>query len=55
LKGADTTIPHFLAGIDLSDLENARKKIKVGLPVRLIFKNREQREGRMTDYWIEPV
>ncbi len=53
LNGADTTIPHFLTGVDLSNLEDARKKIKVGMPVRVVFKNKEQREGRMTDFRIE--
>lgn len=54
LEGADTTIPHFLTGIDLTDIQKARNTIKVGMPVRLIFKSREQREGRMTDFFVEP-
>ena len=55
LEGADTTSPHFLTGIDLSDAERARQEIKVGMPVRLVFKDKAQREGRMTDFRVEPA
>jgi len=55
LDGADTTIPHFLTGIDLSDAERARQEIKLGMPVRLVFKDKAQREGRMTDFRVEPA
>ncbi len=55
LNGADTTIPHFLTGVDLSDAEKARQKIKVGMPIRLVFKDKGQREARMTDFRVEPA
>ena len=55
LDGADTSIPHFLKGVDLSNIEEARERIKVGMRVRLIFKDKEQREGRMNDFWVEPA
>jgi len=55
LEGADTTIPHFLTGVDLSDPEKARQKIKVGMPIRLVFKDKKEREGRMTDFRVEPA
>jgi uncharacterized OB-fold protein len=55
LEGADTTFPHFLKGVDLSNIKKARQTIKVGMPVRLIFKDRAKREGRMTDFHVEPA
>jgi hypothetical protein len=55
LEGADTTFPHFLTGVDLSDVKKARQEIRVGMPVHLIFKGRQEREGRMTDFRVEPA
>jgi hypothetical protein len=55
LEGADTTIPHFLKGVDLSNIKKAQQAIKVGMPVRLIFKDKAKREGRMTDFHVEPT
>jgi uncharacterized OB-fold protein len=55
LEGADTSFPHFLTGIDLSDTDKARQKIKVGMSVHLVFKDRGKREGRMSDFRVEPA
>lgn len=55
LEGADTTIPHFLQGIDLSDIGKARQAIKIGMPVRLVFKDKKERQGRMTDFYVKPA
>jgi len=53
LEGADTSILHFLTGVDLSEPKKTQQKLHVGMPVRLIFKDRNEREGRMTDFRVE--
>jgi uncharacterized OB-fold protein len=53
INGATTNIPQFLEGVDLSDVEKARKEIHVGMPVKVVFK--EKREGRLSDFHMEPV
>jgi len=47
---ADTNIPNFLENVDLSNIEEARKKIKVGMPIDMIFK--EHRVGNEQDYYF---
>ena len=51
--GSATAIPHSLTGIDLTDIEKVRKELSVGMPVRAVFKERGEREGRITDFRIE--
>jgi uncharacterized OB-fold protein len=53
LGEASTSIPQMLLGVDLSDPRKAAEGLKVGMPVRAVFK--EQREGRITDFYIEPA
>jgi uncharacterized OB-fold protein len=53
INGASTNIPQFLEGVDLSDIEKARKEIEVGMPVKVVFK--EKREGRLSDFHMEPI
>ena len=53
LGGSTTAIPHFLNGVDLSDIDKAKNDIKIGMAVRAVFKERAKREGRMTDFSIE--
>jgi uncharacterized OB-fold protein len=53
IGGASTNLPHFLEGVDLSDIERAKSQIWVGMPVKVVFK--EQRVGSMTDFYIEPL
>jgi len=55
LEGADTTFPHYLTGIDLSDTAKIREKSLLGQPVRIVFKGRAEREARMTDFRVELV
>lgn len=55
LEGATSTFPHFLTQVDLSDIEKAKSEIKVGMPVRVVFKSKPERQGRMTDFYIEPA
>jgi uncharacterized OB-fold protein len=53
IGGASTTFPHFLEGVDLTDIEKARSELWAGMPVKVVF--REQRVGSMTDFYIEPL
>jgi hypothetical protein len=50
---ASTTIPHFLLGVDLSDVEKARQELWVGMPVKVVFKPRSERVGSAADFYIE--
>ena len=50
---ASTNIPHFLEGVDLSDIEKAKSEIHIGMRVKVIF--RDQRIGSTTDFYIEPL
>jgi uncharacterized OB-fold protein len=50
---ASTNIPHFLEGVDLSNIDKAKSKVWVGMPVKVVF--REKRVGSMTDFYIEPL
>jgi uncharacterized OB-fold protein len=51
LGEASTSIPQMLVGVDLSDPRKAAQEIKVGMPVKAVFK--EQRAGRITDFHVE--
>jgi uncharacterized OB-fold protein len=50
---ASTHVPHILEGIDLSDLGAARARIRVGMPVELVFKR--EREGSAHDFFFRPL
>lgn len=49
LDGADTAILHFIGGIDLSNVEEAAKKIKIGARVEAVWKKKKDRTGAITD------
>ncbi len=51
LNGANTSMVNFVKGVDLEDLNEALKKIKIGARVKVAFKRR--RKGRITDFWYE--
>ena len=53
LGDASTCIPQILMGVDLSDPRKAVQELRVGMPVRAVFK--EQREGRIDDFHVEPI
>lgn len=55
LGEAYSTIPHFLTGIKLDDLEEAKQHISIGMRVKAMFKEKDQREGRIQDFRIEPA
>ena len=52
LDGADTAILNYVKGIDWTP-ENVSQNIQVGDRVRAVFK--EEREGRITDFWFEKI
>lgn len=53
LDGADTAICNELKGVDLSDPDKAALKMRIGTPVKVKYK--EQRIGRVSDFWFEPA
>ena len=55
LDGATTTFPHFLSGVDFKNVDKLKKDVKMGMKVKLVFKPRAQREGRMRDFSVVPA
>lgn len=54
LDGADTSIMHFVKGIDLSDIDKAGKNLKIGTRMQAVWK--EKRIGNVTDIdYFTPV
>ena len=53
LRNADTAMVNYLRGIDLGDVRAAAQRLAIGMPVRVVFRDRP--EGRMTDFWFEPA
>lgn len=54
LDGADTNIIYRVGGIDLTDIEVAKEKIKIGTRVKAKWK--ENREGKMSDIeYFQPI
>lgn len=54
LDGADVGLPHFVGGVDMTDLETVEKKVRIGGRVKAVWK--EDREGYITDIdYFEPV
>lgn len=54
LEGAHTSFNHFIGGIDLSDFEEVKKRVKIGMRVRA--KWRDERQGSIHDIeYFEPV
>ncbi len=51
LDGAETAIANTLQGVDLSDIEEAARRMAIGTPVTVKYK--EPAEGRVTDFWFE--
>ena len=47
LEGADTALMHYVGGVNLQDLEAARKSVKVGMRLQAVW--REEREGKISD------
>ncbi|MDH5200589.1 MAG: Zn-ribbon domain-containing OB-fold protein, partial [Candidatus Bathyarchaeota archaeon] len=47
LDGADTALMHYVGGVDLQDLEAAKKALSVGMRLEAVW--REEREGKISD------
>lgn len=52
-EGADTAIPGYLEGIDVSDTEAAVEELRIGRPMEIRL--REDRTGRITDLYFTPA
>lgn len=52
---ASSTIPTYLSNVDASDLEAALERIQVDMPVKLIFRPKEEREGSFNDFIVVPA
>jgi uncharacterized OB-fold protein len=46
-EGADTALPGILSDIDLSDVDRALERVRIGAPVEI--STRSERAGRITD------
>ena len=57
VKLGDSTVPmaQFLKGIDLSDPAKAGKKLKAGMPVKAVFKDRAERKASILDFHVELI
>lgn len=49
--GADTALPGFLEGVDLSSAEEAAAELRIGSRVKILL--RPERVGRITDLYFE--
>jgi uncharacterized OB-fold protein len=47
LDGADTALMHYVGGVDLQDLEAAKKALSVGMRLQAVW--RDEREGKISD------
>jgi hypothetical protein len=54
LDGADTSIVYTVGGVDLSNPDEAKEKVKIGTRVKAVWK--EERIGMMSDIkYFEPI
>lgn len=54
LDGADTSIIYTVGGVDLSNPDEGKEKVKIGTRVKAVWK--EEREGRMSDImYFKPI
>ena len=54
LDGADSSLAHFIGGIDLSDLEKVKNLVKIGM--RVEAKWRDDRQGNIHDIeYFKPI
>ena len=47
LDGADTALMHYVGGVELQDLEAAKKAISVGMRLQAVWN--DEREGKISD------
>lgn len=54
IDGTDTLLMHFIGGVDLENMDEARARVKKGLRVRAVWK--DERSGEITDILhFEPI
>ena len=53
LDGADTALPAYVKGVDLSDSDAAVARLAIGTRLRVAFA--DEPAGTVTDYWFEPL
>lgn len=53
LDGADTALPGYVKGLDITDPTEYTRRLAIGTRVRVAFS--EQPQGTVADYWFEPV
>jgi uncharacterized OB-fold protein len=53
LDGADTALPGYVRGVDLTEAAHAADRLAIGTRLRVAFT--DQPQGTVTDYWFEPV
>jgi len=54
LDGADTALSHLIGGIEFSDLEKVKDRVKIGMRVKA--KWRDERQGNIRDIeYFEPI
>jgi uncharacterized OB-fold protein len=55
LDGGDTAILNYVRGLELEDMDASVAALEPGSRVRAVFAPREDRQGRITDFWFEPA
>jgi uncharacterized protein len=53
LDGADTALPGYVRGLDLSDADAAVERLAIGTRLRVAFA--DEPVGTVADYWFEPL
>ncbi|MEW6440123.1 MAG: Zn-ribbon domain-containing OB-fold protein [bacterium] len=53
LEGADTAMLNYVRGVDLHDRQRSLERLRVGAAVRVTLAPREDRRGKVTDFWYE--
>jgi uncharacterized OB-fold protein len=53
LDGADTALPGYVKGVDITDPTQYTQRLAIGTRVRVAFADEPQ--GTVADYWFEPL
>ena len=53
LGGSSTPMAQFLKGVALSNIEKLTNKLKSGMPVKAVFKDKARRKASILDFHIE--
>jgi uncharacterized OB-fold protein len=55
LGEANTPMAQFLEGLDLSDIDKVAKELKVGMPIKAVFKDKAERKASILDFHVELI